>query len=36
MVYKDVGVQVICDSTKDVYDQVKEDMELFVGSLEFE
>lgn len=36
MVYKNVGVQVICDSTKDVYDQVKDDMELFIGSVEFE
>jgi hypothetical protein len=36
MVYKNMGIQIICDSTKDVYDQVKEDMELFVGSVEFE
>lgn len=36
MVYKNVGVQVICDSTKDVYDHVKEDMESFVGSVKFE
>jgi hypothetical protein len=35
-VYKNVGVQTIDDSTDGVYDQVKEDMELFIGSVEFQ
>lgn len=36
MVFKDVGLQIICDSTEEVYDQVNEDMERFVSSVDIQ
>jgi len=36
MLYKDIGVTIMCDSTEDVFDQVEDDMRRFIKSVTFE
>jgi hypothetical protein len=35
MIYKDVGIRIFCDSTTDVYEEVKNDFEYFIKSIYF-